>query len=74
MMSARFAWESCQQDENAILTHLCPQCEDALTLHQPDEELADRLLATCENCKSWYLTDGHASVLTPIPEASDKSL
>jgi hypothetical protein len=74
MMSARFAWESCQQDENAILTHLCPQCEDALTLHQPDEELADRLLATCENCKSWFLTNPEVSVFVPLPELADDAV
>jgi hypothetical protein len=73
-MSGFPAWQDSEQSESDMLTVCCPQCQNPLTLHQPDEELADRLLATCEDCKSWYLTDGHASVLTPIPEASDKSL
>jgi hypothetical protein len=44
----------------------CPQCEQRLTLHQPDPELPDRLLATCDECKSWYLTDSQVQALTPL--------
>jgi hypothetical protein len=35
----------------------CLDCSSPLTLHQPDPELADRLLGTCEGCKHWYLVD-----------------
>jgi hypothetical protein len=45
----------------------CPQCEAQLTLHQPDLELPDRLLAICDECKSWYLTDSQAEALTALP-------
>jgi hypothetical protein len=32
----------------------CPRCEQLLNLHQPDESLPDRLLATCDSCLRWY--------------------
>jgi uncharacterized protein YbaR (Trm112 family) len=73
-MSGSSAWQDFEQSESDILIVCCPSCQSPLTLHQPDEELADRLLAICEDCKSWFLTNGVASVLTLIPEASDNSL
>jgi hypothetical protein len=36
--------------------------ESLLTIHQPDQKETDRLLATCEDCKSWYVTDTRGSV------------
>jgi hypothetical protein len=48
----------------------CPQCEAHLTLHQPDPELPNRLLATCDECKSWYVTDSQGEVLTPVSECT----
>jgi hypothetical protein len=44
----------------------CPQCGHALALHQPDPELPDRLLGTCEECKSWYLTNPRGTTLSPV--------
>jgi len=32
----------------------CPLCEQLLNLHQPDENLPDQLLATCDSCPRWY--------------------
>jgi len=37
-----------------------------LTIHQPDPEETDRLLATCEDCKSWYVTDTRGSVMIRV--------
>jgi hypothetical protein len=45
----------------------CPQCGSPLTLNQPDPELANRLLGTCDDCKSWYVTNRKGTNLTPIP-------
>jgi hypothetical protein len=65
-MSAFFAArnEDCVPDHMLLLC--CPRCENGLTLHQPDPQLADRLLATCEDCKSWYLTDGNGDSLKSV--------
>ena len=68
MMSDGFEWEPCEQTQNNVLTRFCPRCDNDLTLHQPDEEMADRLLATCESCKTWFLTNSDQSVLVPLPE------
>jgi uncharacterized protein YbaR (Trm112 family) len=73
-MSAIFAWQNFEHADTDMLTICCPRCENPLTLHQPDEELADRLLATCEDCKSWFLTDAEGSILLPIPELLDDRL
>jgi hypothetical protein len=49
----------------------CLDCSSPLTLHQPDPELADRLLGTCEGCKHWYLVDlvpgGSGGFLVGLP-------
>ena len=34
-----------------------PAAEKNLIVHQPDPETPDRLLGTCDECKSWYLMD-----------------
>jgi hypothetical protein len=73
-MSFGFDSQGYDQSESEMLSVCCPQCDMPLTLHQPDEELVDRLLATCEACKSWFLANADASVLTPISKESDRSL
>jgi hypothetical protein len=50
----------------------CPGCGFSLTLHQPDPELADRLLATCEECKSWYLTNPSGTEWSPIGQSKGR--
>jgi C4-type Zn-finger protein len=45
----------------------CPRCMSSLALHQPDTELPHRLLAVCENCKSWYVSSARGTQLTPVP-------
>jgi hypothetical protein len=52
-----------QDGSCGLMLLCCPRCEASLTVHQPDPMLADRLLATCDDCKAWYLTDEHGSEL-----------
>ncbi|MGO9464782.1 MAG: hypothetical protein ACLQVF_11605 [Isosphaeraceae bacterium] len=66
-MSAVFAWHDPIQPEAPSLSFCCPGCENALTIHQPDPELPRRLLATCDECKAWYVMDPEGSDLIPIP-------
>lgn len=49
----------------------CPQCQSPLVLHQPDPDLADLMLATCDECKSWFLLASKSVELTPLPDVSD---
>jgi hypothetical protein len=42
---------------NSQLGFDCPECGSVLALHQPDETLAHRLLGTCPECKTWFVTD-----------------
>ena len=44
--------------------YACPGCENDLTIHQPDLDLWDRLLATCDECKSWFVLE--AGRLDPV--------
>jgi hypothetical protein len=70
-MSTIFYWQRSEQLASTLLTLACLQCESPLTIHQPDPELPHRLLATCEECKSWFLANpqGLASAALPvIPE------
>lgn len=48
----------------------CPRCREALRLHQPDVKLPNRLLATCETCQAWYLTDRRASLQVLLPDVA----
>jgi hypothetical protein len=45
----------------------CPQCNEPLNLHQPDESSPGQLLATCDQCLGWYslfeLKDGASEFL-----------
>lgn len=50
----------------------CLNCETPIEIHQPDSELPERMLGTCENCRTWYLVEcdpntGQA-VLIQIPD------
>lgn len=47
---------------------VCPQCGKGLSIHQPDEELPDRLLATCDHCKSWFLVNGEGLIPVTLPQ------
>ncbi len=37
---------------------VCRKCGSDLTLHQPDPEMPERILGTCDECKTWCLFDG----------------
>ncbi len=64
-MSAVFQrWD--QDADSYVLPPCCPACESLLQLHQPDDSMPDRLLATCSECKSWYLTNADSFKLAPI--------
>lgn len=69
-MSAVYFWQESDGSATNELGICCPHCEDRLVLHQPDPDLPNRLLATCNDCKAWFLTDENAEsliLLPPIP-------
>jgi hypothetical protein len=49
----------------------CPRCEGLLTLHQPDPQLPECFLATCDECTSWYLTNPSGTTLSAIRQPKD---
>jgi len=46
----------------------CPNCDDPLVMHQPDEQSPDRLLGTCEECGAWFLLDLAGEVMVRLPD------
>lgn len=66
-MSAVYYWQKSDPSTSDMLALACPHCEFRLTLHQPDPELSDRLLATCEECKSWYLANLAGQISSALP-------
>ena len=36
----------------------CPLCNQVFNLHQPDENLPNQLLATCDYCQRWFCLFG----------------
>ncbi len=73
-MSMVFIWRDSDQRAPSTLAMSCPACECDLTLHQPDPELPNRLLATCDECKSWFLANSEGVVVTRVPEFPDGSV
>jgi hypothetical protein len=45
----------------------CPQCFAPLFLHQPDSQLPERLLATCDECRSWFLVHAAGGLMVQLP-------
>jgi len=72
-MSTVYIWHHSDQVASTSLAICCPRCECNLTLHQPDPELADQLLATCDECKSWFLTNSEGVGLVRLAEFPDDS-
>jgi hypothetical protein len=66
-MSEILFWRESDEIAAGQAAICCPQCENSLALHQPDPELPNRLLATCDDCKSWFLTDSDGVTLVAIP-------
>ena len=51
---------------------LCRNCGSDLDLHQPDLEMPERILGTCDECKTWYLFDGDLNGLEIAPPRKDQ--
>ena len=49
----------------------CPQCQFPLEIHQPDPTVADRLLATCSNCDTWFVTNSKGDPIIPLRGSPD---
>lgn len=49
----------------------CTRCYAPLDLHQLDIHLPGRMLATCAECKAWYLIDVEESLMALLPDESD---
>ena len=67
-MSDVLFWRESDEITAGQVAICCPQCEYSLTLHQPDPEMPHRLLATCDDCKSWFLADSNGVTLVAIPD------
>lgn len=51
----------------------CLNCRNALDIHQPDGNLPDRMLATCPECRAWYLIEcgtGAGAVIVLLPDCA----
>ena len=65
-MSVVFSWTREDPCDSLLFGLCCPRCDSVMTFHQPDPQLPERLLATCDACKSWYLSSGKDEVLKSI--------
>ena len=45
----------------------CQTCGSSLNLHQPEADLPNRLLGTCDHCGVWYLIDGDRRLMLRLP-------
>ncbi len=45
----------------------CPVCRQAVVVHLPDIAAPHRLLATCNQCKSWFLMDDASETMIQLP-------
>jgi hypothetical protein len=51
---------------------LCPRCNSPMAIHQPDPELVDRYLATCDECRLWVVRNSKEDVIVLLPEILDE--
>src|SRR5215471_14675520 len=49
----------------------CPRCHAYLLIHQPDQQLPDRLLGTCYECRTWFLINATAGVIVRLPDEEE---
>ena len=49
----------------------CPRCHASLLLHQPDQQMPERLLGTCAECQTWFLINAIANVMVRLPDEQD---
>ena len=53
----------------------CPMCGERVSLHQPDLDMPDRLLAICGACDAWAflveMPDGDKTLALPLPGRED---
>lgn len=66
MAADTFRFTMDAQSEEALSEIQCPRCASGLAVHMPDPGLPDCLLATCHDCKTWYVMDMVATTLTPV--------
>jgi hypothetical protein len=58
-------------DAESLAEVECPECDAILCIHQPDEQLADRLLGTCPDCFAWYLIDAEVGLMVLLPDETN---
>ena len=73
-MSDVIFWRQSDETDAGQIAITCPKCEYSLTLHQPDPELPNRLLAICDECKAWFLTDSDGVTLVAISTRIDDGM
>ncbi len=67
--SRLFISEPDSTENDALVCRICG-CD--LTLHQPDPEMPERILGTCDECKAWYLLDGDLERVEIAPRQTSK--
>jgi hypothetical protein len=65
MIAIFFSMDETNPDH--LLEIRCPGCRSFLVVHLPDPLQPERLLATCPECKSWYLLDRQTSAMHLLP-------
>ncbi len=53
---------------SGVLQVRCPQCHEGLAMHQPDDQLPDRLLGICLECRAWFLIESDAKFMVRLPD------
>jgi hypothetical protein len=58
-------------DTESLVESECTRCDATLCIHQPDKELANRLLGTCPDCLAWYLIDADTGLMALLPDETE---
>lgn len=71
-VTVRLARVSTRPEDAEVV--VCSQCGESLELHQPDAGFPDRMLGTCDVCRTWFLMDlipgEPAAVMVVLPDAN----
>lgn len=60
-------WSISEPDTTEGGPLVCRKCWSDLILHQPDPQMPEQILGTCDECKTWYLFDGDLKCVEIAP-------
>lgn len=56
-VSVKIVCTTVKVDPDGPIAVNCLGCRNSLEIHQPDADLPERMLATCNECETWHIIE-----------------